>query len=280
MASSLPSTSSTISLRAIEGAIYEVNASVLIRQSGLFRDLLSLPQPEGALPGPVDTYETDEDLRVLLQLLHGSLTPSCFTFQTFTSTLRLAEKWDFDQIIGHLRLSLMSTLFIEQHPLETYALACHFEWADIAKKASAATLSLDLEESHNAKVINDMFVGDALALRNHRQRRCDLFEEMLDSPSRFPSGNSEKLSFCDSCCKLAPVSDSWKAFKVALNSGLKRDPSGQSIESLIEGNATWMEAEACWMDCCPSENCNAPRFDRGVTLLLIKACLEALPISI
>jgi hypothetical protein len=191
MSFSNPSTSSTISLRAIEGTVYQVDASVLVRQSGLFRDLLSLPQPEDSVPGPIDTYETDEDLRVLLQLLHGSLTPSCLSFQTFNSTLRLAEKWDFDQIIGHLRLSLLSTPFIEQHPLETYALACHFEWTDIAKKASAATLPLDLEASHNAKVINDMFVGDALALRNHRQRRCDLFQQMLDSPSRFPSGNSE-----------------------------------------------------------------------------------------
>lgn len=195
MTPSPPSTSATISLRAIEGTVYEIDASVLVRQSGLFRDLLSLPQPEDAVPGPINTYETDEDLRVLLQLLHGSLTPSCFTFQTFTSTLRLAEKWDFDQIIGHLRLSLLSTALIEQHPLETYALARHFEWTDISRKASAATLSLDFEASHNAKVIDDMFVGDVLALRNHRQRRCDLFAQMLNSPSRFPSGNSEYVPY-------------------------------------------------------------------------------------
>ncbi|KAF9033652.1 hypothetical protein BJ165DRAFT_1357042 [Panaeolus papilionaceus] len=92
------------------GVQFRVHASILARCSGLFKDLLTLPQPPSAnkasniCPPIVQLYDDPEDLKHLLSALIVNLgtvvTPTVpMEFSALSALLRLGEKYD----IQHLR---------------------------------------------------------------------------------------------------------------------------------------------------------------------------------
>ncbi|TFK22244.1 hypothetical protein FA15DRAFT_596428 [Coprinopsis marcescibilis] len=270
--------STCISLRTRAGAVHHINRSVLSNKSGLFSTLLSLPQPHGCSSDALDVWEEDSQLCQLLGLMNGDpIHPA--SFHELSSLLELAEKWDCTELIHQIRNTSLLNPFIAKHPLQSFALARYFNWTEEAKRASEASLWLDFDDPINAGVIVNMSAEDSAALLGLREKRCGMFQHLLESPQRFPMANGPSY-YCIACGRSSAQDSYWSSFKSALTTELCRRPSGVGVLTLLSGGATCLEAEVLWRASCSTVTCGAKRFDKRLTLQLIKACFDVLPVSI
>ncbi|EAU81580.2 hypothetical protein CC1G_02596 [Coprinopsis cinerea okayama7 len=219
-----------IALRTLEGQVYQADSTLLLQHSGLFRTVLSLPQPIHGPDKYIDTWEKASTVRRILSMMHKKPVKPWKSFHDFSSVLELAEKWDCPSILNQLRQSLSE--FISDYPLQTFSIARSLGWDNEARHASSASLALDFKNSINAGVLASMYTADVTALHSLRIKRCVIFKQLLDSPHRFPSGNGS-MFYCDPCDRFYPQDGLWAEFKRVLVDELKKNPCGTTVLSLI-----------------------------------------------
>ncbi|KAG2018775.1 hypothetical protein CC2G_008166 [Coprinopsis cinerea AmutBmut pab1-1] len=224
-----------IALRTLEGQVYQADSTLLLQHSGLFRTVLSLPQPIHGPDKYIDTWEKASTVRRILSMMHKKPVKPWKSFHDFSSVLELAEKWDCPSILNQLRQSLSE--FISDYPLQTFSIARSLGWDNEARHASSASLALDFKNSINAGVLASMYTADVTALHSLRIKRCVIFKQLLDSPHRFPSGNGS-MFYCDPCDRFYPQDGLWAEFKRVLVDELKKNPCGTTVLSLKNNEIT------------------------------------------
>lgn len=194
-------------LRSTEGTLYRLHSYTLRRSSGLFDTMFSLPQPKTcrlshnhnhhystssdakSYPDILDVYEPDFPMEEVLKLIYGILTPLRSSFDEIEAILALAEKWDTQGSIASLRSAFCSSQFIDQCPIRCYALSRHYGWDYEARLASTRTLTLNLYDPIHAHSLYQLSSKDLRLLVNLHRKRKDMFQQLLNSPERFPAGN-------------------------------------------------------------------------------------------
>ncbi|KAJ7655945.1 hypothetical protein B0H17DRAFT_1146278 [Mycena rosella] len=269
-----------IVLQSSDGTHYRLDSYTLRTTSGLFSTILSLPAPQGGhMSEPIATHEPDGVVEPLLRLMCGLYTPPWTSYDELESVVFLAEKWDAPGPLSSLRTALATPKWLAAHPLRLYALATHFGWRPEARLASTYTLPLSLFDPTHADALARLSAPALLALLHlHRVRRTAL-RALLDSPARFLAGNGDP--FHCAACAVTPLDNrSWRALKARIGRELDGAPLGAELGVPVGGMCDWPEARACWAARCTKEGCGAANYDRVATLKQIRACVDALPVSV
>lgn len=138
---------------------------------------------------PLDVYESDSVLPLILSLLFGLPIPPWESFEQAEAVLTVAEKWDAPDTLSSIRSTLFVLRFCDSDPLRLYAIARHFGWDQEARAMPLYTLTLNLHDpahSHILTSISSKYISPLLDL--HRKRK-EMFKALLDSPERFTAGN-------------------------------------------------------------------------------------------
>jgi len=268
-------------LRSNEGTLYRIHSHTLRSSSGLFRSMLSLPQPETDLPeaGYIPIHEPDAVLERLLLLLCGLPIPKWESYDEIERVLTLAENLDCPGPISMIRLAVTSPELLMSDPLHLYAISVHFGWKSEAKLASTHTLSLDLYDIAHAPALNRLSSKDLLPLLALHRARRDQFKVLIDSDERFAAGNGNPYH-CSRCGVTQLDNQTWRIFKDLLFVEMDKRPLGEDLRTPLGKLANSPEAEACWVAKCQKEGCGGLNYDRLATLRQIRDCVDALPRTI
>jgi len=106
-----------------------------------------------------------------------------------------------------------------------------------------------------------------------------MFRELLDSPERFPAGNSPSYH-CNRCGVTELDNYAWKAFKNAMFLEMEKRPLGDTLAVETRITADSPEALACWEAKCTNDDCGGLNYDRVTTLRQIRVCIALLPLTI
>jgi hypothetical protein len=246
-------------LQSQDGVHFRIHSFTLRVGSGMFRDLLSLPQPNPSTPklstaapqhdlqrvmcdpspsspSVISANETADIVLLLLCLLSCIPLPeplSSLPNKTTDRILALAEAWDASGPISFIRASLFTWEHLKRDPIRAYAIASHFGWTEERKLASFHTLCIPEPEllSYFSTNSSDAWVptaADILALLALRRARRDGFRAQLDSRERFSAGNTEDF-LCTYCGVTLINNASWRALKHAMVLEMDRAPLGDGI---------------------------------------------------
>ena len=254
-----------------EGIHFRVHSYTLKNTSGWFRSMFSLPQKDAVQDDhPVLIY-VDEDagvLEALLRCVCGLEIPRLDTYDLIEPLLFAAEKYDMPGPPSIVR-ALVQTPPLLDDPLRLYALACRNGWYDEAKRASTATLSLNLYRPDYRKTLQKLTSVAILALLDLHRKRREVLRTRLNEP---PFVSDSEGSTCSHCG--APVDyHTWRELKYCIVLEMDARPLGDKV--CEPGLSEWPEARACWEARC--NNCNRVLYDKRETLRVIKECIEQLP---
>lgn len=269
-----------IVLRSSEGTLYRIHSHTLRTSSGLFRSMLSLPQPETDLidTGYIPIHEPDAVLERLLRLLCGLPIPKWGSCEEIERVLTLAENLDCPGPISMIRLAITSPEVLLSDPLRLYAISTHFGWKSEAKLASTHTLSLNLYDIAHAPALNQLSSKDLLPLLALHRARRDQFKVLIDSDERFAAGNGD--THCSRCGVTQLDNHTWRILKDLMFVEMDKRPLGEDLRTPLGDTANSPEAEACWVAKCQKEGCGGVNYDRLATLRQIRGCVDALPRTI
>ncbi|KAJ7128742.1 hypothetical protein C8R43DRAFT_691423 [Mycena crocata] len=146
-APSFPFTLGTdIILRSSDAVDFYLHRNILSLASPFFTDLFSVPQPADEPEIPIiDVFETSQDFDNFLRVWYPGA-DVLVAFDSLGQLNRIIEltlgKYDVEFVAPILRKHLQA--YLEDKPVGVYAVACRFEWGDIARAAAKRCLQLPL----------------------------------------------------------------------------------------------------------------------------------------
>ncbi|KAJ6517894.1 hypothetical protein C8R47DRAFT_959925 [Mycena vitilis] len=272
-------------LRSAEGTLFRIPAHVLRRTTGYFA--ATLP-PSSALnintaqhpAQPIPHTEPAALLARALLILCG-LPPSGppLDFATAESLVALAAHWAAPALASYVRSAITAPPFLAQ-PLRLYALCARAGWADEARIAARATLSLSLfDEAKHGEVLRGMSVGALMELLRLHRRRRDLLDRMLSGKTEAEDEAGidlkEKVSGKCAACGAEGGNSLWRQYRARIFVEMDVRPLGDTVTGA--GVDEWREALACWGAKCTEKDCGKALYDRDAILPEIKACIDRLP---
>ncbi|KAF9446418.1 hypothetical protein P691DRAFT_673659 [Macrolepiota fuliginosa MF-IS2] len=280
-----PKNDTDMTLRSLEGTLYGVSSLTLRKTCGFFATLFTLPPPHlsetpehlrtDELREPLDVYESDTVLSLILSLLCGLPIPPWGSINHAESVLNLAEKWDAPDPISTIRSTLFTIQFYTSDPLRLYAIARHFDWHNEAGAMRIHTLALNLRDPVHSDILARISSKHISSLLDLHQGRKETFKKLLNSPERFTTGNREP-SYCTRCGTTKIDNSTWHAYKKVLLAEIERRPLGDTIGLLYGGLSDCAEARACWEARCNKKGCGGLCYDRCTTLKQIRNCVSSL----
>ncbi|KAJ7057302.1 hypothetical protein C8F01DRAFT_939296, partial [Mycena amicta] len=138
-------------LRSSDNVDFYVQRVVLSLASPVFADMLSLPLPKAETVEPgatvVQMAESSASLERLLRLFYPGATPLLAkSALELCETLELAlGKYDMQHLVPLAQMH--AARFLHSDPFDVFAIASHFNWANIARQAARACLTHPLRES-------------------------------------------------------------------------------------------------------------------------------------
>jgi hypothetical protein len=154
----------------VRGSI-KAHKSVLSASSGLFRDMFSLPQGDSETTNSLD-INMDEDyemLHALLKFMYPNMQPKVTDLSTLDRLLSLAGKYDVPLMVNRLKVRLFN--FAKNSPLRVFALACKYEFQDIAEAAASYSLAVHIYDAPLPQELKDISAFAYVSLLHlHRMR--------------------------------------------------------------------------------------------------------------
>ncbi|KAJ7441121.1 hypothetical protein FB451DRAFT_1150672 [Mycena latifolia] len=129
-------------LRSSDSTDFRLCRAILTRASPFFKDLFCIPQPADAPEMPViDVAETAAVLDRALSFWYPGAEPRIETLEQLRQTLDLLLlKYDIQFVVPTGKKYLAE--YLEQQPIAVFALACHYRWEALARKAAKECLKL------------------------------------------------------------------------------------------------------------------------------------------
>ena len=177
-----------IILRSSDSVDFHVHKSILWVASSVFKDMLGLPQPsqpkddecrDGLLV--VMLEEDAKTLDFILRTIYPVRSPTIGGLDDLYSVFRTVQKYCFEVFEGFVEEQLNAALHWE--PISVYAIACQYEFDDIAQRAAEASLALPLmTHSQYLKLIS----GEQYSrLIQYRHDCADAVDKVLSSDQWF-----------------------------------------------------------------------------------------------
>ena len=140
-----------IILGSSDGTLYRIPSFTLRTTSGFFRDMMTLPEDNGASAGGdhfdcIILGETSKVLGILLRMISGFETPKWESVDEAEDVLAAAGKYDMPGPLSTIRSAIVGPLFLDQ-PLKAYAMAAQQDWEEEAKEASKHSLRLSIYDA-------------------------------------------------------------------------------------------------------------------------------------
>ncbi|KAJ6527289.1 hypothetical protein B0H10DRAFT_1900844 [Mycena sp. CBHHK59/15] len=132
-------------LRSSDGFDFLVYRAVLSLASPFFKDMFSIPQPESEPDVPViSVAEPSHLLDLLLRVWYPGAEVVIFDgLEQLSQIIELAiSKYDIQFVVPTLRKYLQG--YLEAKPIGVFAIACRYQWAELAKAAAKQCLKLPL----------------------------------------------------------------------------------------------------------------------------------------
>jgi hypothetical protein len=268
-------------LSSSEGTLYRVPSYVLRSTSGLFRTILSLPQPRSQnseVHNVEEVIAADEKGNIVervLRLMCGLETPKWESFDQLEGAITLADKWDAPGPLSIIRSAITAPSFLAD-PLRLYVLATHCGWQEEAKIASTHTLMLSLYDDIHQGQLQRLAAKDLMALFHFHRRRRDEFKVFVDSEEPFNAGNGAQC-FCPGCGEEMD-NHTWRELKSKMFAEMDRRPLGDTLIGL--DMEEWPESISCWNAKCRKEGCGRLYYNKLATLRDIKERIDRLPTTI
>ena len=271
-----------IILCSSDNVYFRVHSLILQLTSSWFRTLLSLPQcppsykqsdspPPTPIPEVINMMETADVIEGLLAMAGGRELPKLDSFEYVESLLRAAEKFEMPGAISILRLAIMSTQFLNTHPVRVYAIACQWGWIEEAKLASTKTLGIDLLGHDALKDLSFVETAHLTSLLLLHRRRRDVFRAGLDSHTNFYANNVPGR--CSQCQReIAHVA--WMHLKHVWSTAIELHPDD------ITSGAVLQDPELHELLATVCQHCHRKLYNAEGTITKLKQVLERLPTTV
>jgi len=166
---------------------FHVHSTILAAASPFFHDMLTLPQPP-TNPNSlkynkplIPVTESRDTIASLLHFVYPLPDPQLASLDELPLLLDAAIKYDFTSVIVALRRLLISRDYLQNSPIQVYAIASRFDLEEEAQIASSYTLSyhiLDGPLCEDLKYISAWQYHRLLDLHRTRSTRA---QEIIDS---------------------------------------------------------------------------------------------------
>jgi hypothetical protein len=278
-----------IVLRGSDGVRFRTHIFTLRQSSVFFRAMFSLPQPSTS----TQTITLEEDSSVIasvLLMVSNAAFPfnmvcmitttasldqvrrhSCIQFDdmsTVETILHFCEKYGMPGPMSIVRSAILRPSLSSAYPLQVHALACRYEWSDVAQATAMLCLSHDLTAPSSVAALRGISLSHYGRLLSLIRRRREGFRQLLDSPVQF---NGSDPDYACRRCTMRLSDLTWKVLRMRLVEELDKCPDGSSIRG--DRLRRWPE----WVTCMAASHCSTPLFNGdGTRQNLIKA-LDSLP---
>lgn len=275
-------TDADIILCSRDNVFFRIHSLILTLTSGWFSTLLSLPRsppsykqssspPPSPPPEVIHMVESAKVIAGLLKMAGGREIPPLDTFGYLEDLLHAAEKYDMPGALSILRLALVSTKFLDAHPVRVYAIACQWGWIEEAKLASTKTLGIDLLGHDVIKDLNIVESPHLTALMLLHRRRRDVLRAGLDSHTSFYANNVPGR--CSHCQKeIAHVR--WMHLKHVWSNAIEQHPGDIASGAVLQGP----ELHELLGTIC--QHCQRKLYNPEGTIAKLKQLLERLPTTV
>ena len=248
-------------LRSTNSKEFRVHRCILSIASPVFRNMLTFPQPhdpDHQLPH-VDLPETTTTLNILLRYIYPIPSPKIEDFTTLCNVLVSAEKYEAEGVISRLRTILISSHFLDLHPLRVYATACRWSFIEEAKLASTRTVFVDLVKegegcTEDMKYMSGLDYHRLLVLQQARKDKVQ--KAVADQPA--PGG----------CCSIG-YND---IKKLLMEEMLRKDLDVSRCLSVLDGSEKFKP--------CKNGSCSMGHAKLGVFVKGVMNGMGELPASI
>jgi hypothetical protein len=196
-----------IVLRSSDGTLYRIPSFTLRTTSGFFRDMMTLPEGDGASAGRDDDCitlgETSKVLGILLRMISGFETPKWESIDEVEDVLAAARKYDMPGPLSTIRSAIVGPLFLDQS-LKVYAIAAKQDWEEEAKEASKHSLRLSIYDTEHASTLQQVPSSYLLRLFALHRGRQDQFKA-LSAQNGGCFGLSTKCGYCGHTQNWLPI---------------------------------------------------------------------------
>lgn len=210
--------------------VFPVHSTLLSLASGVFKTMLSLPQPSSSEPGEIpiiDVSEPPEVLGLLLKFIYPVPDPIIDDdLDTLILVLEAAWKYEVPSAIQSLRKQLVSEQYLEQFSTRIYAVAVFHDFEQEAKLASKHTLGiklLDRPPPKELELISAISYHRLLALHQSRASAARSLLKLRDDV---------KCMQCDMYGAFSGGPEWWLDFKARAHERLKTNPTTDGIFTL------------------------------------------------
>lgn len=168
-----------IILRSSDGTAFYAHKVILALASPVFRDMFLIPQPANGNTQNsntevqvVDLTETSKLWDTMLRICYPVPNPGVHDLVDVQVILEAARKYQMELVTVEMKRLLLLPAFMEKFPLRVYALACVYEFTDIARTAAVVSLHHPLPEGEESNFELSLMSG----LQYHRllqyRRKC------------------------------------------------------------------------------------------------------------
>jgi hypothetical protein len=171
--------SADIAIRSSDQIEFRVHKLILTHASPVLQTLFGLPQAEAdALAGqegrlPVVPVPQDaETLADFLRFCYPMMPPRPRSMDKLVALINAAQYYQVDEFTSYLQEILLSAEFLPQNSNRAYALACRWDWKNVAEKAAKSSLrvELDLRSLADIPEMADMPAVSLIRLLDYRNR--------------------------------------------------------------------------------------------------------------
>ncbi|TDL26618.1 hypothetical protein BD410DRAFT_529462, partial [Rickenella mellea] len=218
-----------IVLLSDDGVRFRVHSAVLAPASNFFRDMFGMPRPaadnsDEALP----MGESSQIIKTILDIIYPHdvypMLPSA-TFAFVRRLLSAAERFDFMRVTHHVRLLTKMEPFASR-PLEVYALACIYGWAEEAHTLSLQTLNLDLSSRDYVDILKSI---DSASLYNLFQLRWRRKQHILQVAQMLADHDIERIWTCLCRSIDETIHEMWDYLRLIIREEMDKFPDGSGL---------------------------------------------------
>lgn len=161
-------------LKSSDGVQFMVDRMSLCANSGVFRDMLSIPQPSSMNEDgrEIPVTESWDVLDHFLKLLTGADCAPPATLDRLLAVALVSRKYDAPCVLRLLRADVHA--LAPQNPLHAYAIAARFDWENEAKYISTLTHTVDIHQMSNDDVagMSALYLWRLVQLRHQRETKA------------------------------------------------------------------------------------------------------------
>ncbi|TDL26622.1 hypothetical protein BD410DRAFT_783711 [Rickenella mellea] len=264
---SYSSSNTDLVLISDDGIKFRVHSIVLAPASKFFRDMFRMPRPamennDDALP----MGESSEIVKTILDIIYPHDVEPVLPSTTFAFVRRLlsaAERFELMRVNHYVRLITLKEPFVSR-PLEVYALACTFGWAEEVRTQSLRSLNVDLSSPDLADILKSI---DSASLYNLFQLRWKRKGKVLLKIDEYEDANGW---ICDCQFNTGTSMAAFDHLRALICEEMDKCPDGSSLQSA----RFWNQAGpmALWDSRCSA--CDVPVLDESNVKGFINQALD------